>query len=51
MKFYVRILLKLSISIPPKVAELKQKHSAIREAKQALLPATLERLFGPESCT
>ncbi|MDB5970681.1 MAG: type restriction-modification enzyme specificity subunit [Hydrocarboniphaga sp.] len=33
-------------ALQSKVAELKAKHSAIREANQSLIPATLERLFG-----
>lgn len=48
---------KIEIPVPPlkiqqtfdtlqaKIAELKAKHAAIREANQALLPATLERVF------
>lgn len=30
-----------------KVAELKAKHAAIRDANQAVIPATLERIFPP----
>ncbi len=30
--------------------ELKQRHAKIREANQALIPATLERLFSSEGC-
>jgi type I restriction enzyme, S subunit len=32
-------------SLQTKIAELKNKHAKIREANQALLPATLERVF------
>ena len=32
-------------ALQAKVAELKTKHAAIREANQALVPATLERIF------
>ncbi len=50
-------LMSIEVPIPPlhaqqtfdtlqaKIAELKTKHVAIREANQALLPATLERVF------
>ncbi len=50
-------LMAIEVPIPPlkvqqtfdtlqaKIAELKTKHAAIREANQALLPATLERVF------
>jgi len=49
---------KIEVPVPPistqrafdalqsKVAELKAKHSAIRAANQALIPARLERIFG-----
>lgn len=30
------------------IAALKAKHTAIREANAALIPATLERVFGVE---
>ena len=30
------------------IAALKTKHSAIRQANAALIPATLERVFGAE---
>jgi type I restriction enzyme S subunit len=32
-------------SLQTKIAELKAKHTKIREANQALIPATLERVF------
>lgn len=32
-------------ALQAKVAELKAKHAAIREANQALVPSTLERVF------
>lgn len=35
-------------SLQTKVAELKAKHAKIREANQALIPATLERIFSSE---
>lgn len=34
-------------ALQTKVAALKAKHAAIRQANQALLPATLERIFAP----
>jgi type I restriction enzyme, S subunit len=35
-------------SLQTKITELKAKHAKIREANQALIPATLERLFSSE---
>lgn len=35
-------------ALQAKIVELKAKHSAIREANQALIPAMLERIFGGE---
>ena len=32
-------------ALQAKVAELKARHAAIREANTALMPATLERVF------
>lgn len=36
-------------ALKTKVVELKTKHTAIREANQALIPAMLERIFGATS--
>jgi len=55
-----RLLGKIEVPLPPlniqqefnslqaKITELKAKHAKIREANQALIPATLERLFSSE---
>jgi restriction endonuclease S subunit len=34
-----------------KISELKAKHAAIRQANEAMVPATLERLFHTEATT
>jgi type I restriction enzyme S subunit len=34
-------------ALQAKIADLKSRHAAIREANAALVPATLERLFSP----
>ena len=38
------------VEILSRQTELKQRHAKIREANQALVPATLERIFSSEGC-